>query len=141
MGIRESFEELSPTAQVIVGLAAVTIGCFGLIILTTMVAAVVGTFVLGLDDGAEQQPQVIFTSDYNQSTETLTLSHVAGDPVNASNLTIAVNDTTYEWETGSGPLIEEGDETTVSVQEPNAVEIFWEPEPGTQEVLYHTSSP
>lgn len=141
MGIRESFEELSPTAQVIVGLAAVIIGFFGLIILITMSAAVIGTFVLGLDDGADQQPQVIFSSDYNQSTETLTLSHVAGDSVNASNLTIAVDDSKYEWETGSEHLIEEGDETAISVQEPNSVEIIWEPEPGTQEVLYHTSSP
>ncbi|WP_058367395.1 type IV pilin [Haloparvum sedimenti] len=74
------------------------IGVILMVAITVILAAVIGTFVLGLGDSVQQQsPTVTFAGD--QGTETvdgesvnaLTITHEGGDSVSQSNLDVGVN--------------------------------------------------
>jgi flagellin-like protein len=65
------------------------IGVILMVAITVILAAVIGTFVLGLGDQvSESAPQAQFTFDYNGSTG-LNVTHDGGDSIAASDLDIA----------------------------------------------------
>jgi flagellin-like protein len=68
------------------------IGVILMVAITVILAAVIGTFVLGLGDQvSETAPQAQFTFDYDSSAYDLTATHDGGDPIEANNL-VAVGD-------------------------------------------------
>jgi flagellin-like protein len=67
------------------------IGVILMVAITVILAAVIGTFVLGLGDQvSESAPQAQFTFDYNDgSTEYINLTHDGGDSIPAGELNIS----------------------------------------------------
>lgn len=104
----------------------------GLVVMTVIGAAVIGTFVLGVGDSpGPDTPSAQFAYDYNSANETLTVTHIGGDSISASRVSLSGNGHSQSWETADGK-IEAGDETTLTdVQPGEQVTIEWRaPETG-----------
>ena len=68
------------------------IGVILMVAITVILAAVIGTFVLGLGDSVESAPQASFNFDYDDtSTEEVTIRHRGGDNIDTSKLEVRVN--------------------------------------------------
>jgi flagellin-like protein len=63
------------------------IGVILMVAITVILAAVIGTFVLGLGDQvSESAPQAQFTFDFDDTAYTLTATHDGGDEIASGNL-------------------------------------------------------
>lgn len=86
------------------------IGVILMVAITVILAAVIGTFVLGLGDSVESAPQASFNFDYDDTgTEEVTIRHRGGDNIDASKLEVRVNgasidEASAEYEDGSSTL-------------------------------------
>jgi FlaG/FlaF family flagellin (archaellin) len=60
-----------------------------MVAITVILAAVIGTFVLGLGDQVESAPQASF--NFEETSNGLEIRHRGGDNVNANNFEIRVN--------------------------------------------------
>jgi flagellin-like protein len=69
------------------------IGVILMVAITVILAAVIGTFVLGLGDSVESAPQASFNFDYDDSVsnEEVTIRHRGGDNIDTANIEIRVN--------------------------------------------------
>lgn len=77
------------------------IGVILMVAITVILAAVIGTFVLGLGDSLEQAPQAQL--DASLSAGNVEISHNGGDAIPASDLTINIADAGAEdFETDAG---------------------------------------
>ncbi|WP_136600821.1 type IV pilin [Salinigranum halophilum] len=66
------------------------IGVILMVAITVILAAVIGTFVLGLGDQvSETAPQAQFTFDFDDSADELTVTHDGGDAIEANRLSVA----------------------------------------------------
>ncbi|WP_318569925.1 type IV pilin N-terminal domain-containing protein [Salinigranum marinum] len=77
------------------------IGVILMVAITVILAAVIGTFVLGLGDQVSQSaPQAQFTFEFSDSTssESITITHDGGDAVSADQLSVNVAGT-EAWNT------------------------------------------
>ena len=67
------------------------IGVILMVAITVILAAVIGTFVLGLGDQVgDNAPQASFSFDYDESADNLTITHESGDAL--INSSVVVND-------------------------------------------------
>jgi flagellin-like protein len=66
------------------------IGVILMVAITVILAAVIGTFVLGLGDSLEQTPQATIGADAG-SNSSVTLSHNGGDGIAVSDLRVNVD--------------------------------------------------
>ncbi len=64
------------------------IGVILMVAITVILAAVIGTFVLGLGENVQSTPQAKFNFDYNQTGSALTITHDGGDAIDSDNLNI-----------------------------------------------------
>ena len=63
------------------------IGVILMVAITVILAAVIGTFVLGLGDQVQNNPpQAQFTTDYNESAQNLTFTHDSGEAIDHARL-------------------------------------------------------
>jgi len=74
------------------------IGVILMVAITVIVAAVIGTFVLGLGDSVESAPQASFSFDYDDSgtPSEVTIRHRGGDTIDVSDIEIRVDGATVE---------------------------------------------
>ncbi|MFC6732237.1 type IV pilin N-terminal domain-containing protein [Haladaptatus sp. DYSN1] len=73
------------------------IGVILMVAITVILAAVIGTFVLGLGDQVgNTAPQASFSFDYD-GTDTLTVTHESGDGIEAADLTLKGAGTEATW--------------------------------------------
>jgi len=105
------------------------IGVILMVAITVILAAVIGTFVLGLGDQVQDtSPQASFGFDYtaDDAGDTLEITHETGDELTASNVEVVISgadesgvDGTYAWTgdtdglEGKGP-VSAGSTVTVS---------------------------
>ena len=102
------------------------IGVILMVAITVILAAVIGTFVLGLGDSVESAPQASFNFDYDDtaSPEKVTIRHRGGDNIDTSKLEVRVNgasidEASAEYEDGSSTLSDQyssfnaGNEVTI----------------------------
>lgn len=91
------------------------IGVILMVAITVILAAVIGTFVLGLGDSlSESSPQATF--DWNQeageNTTKVTVQHTGGDSIESSTLSATANGTSFsdltDWPS-SGDSVTAGD--------------------------------
>ncbi|MFC4450195.1 type IV pilin [Halorussus aquaticus] len=98
MNLKELFEDDGAVSPVI--------GVILMVAITVILAAVIGTFVLGLGDRVSQaQPSATFTFDYNKTAtpnNALSVTHDGGDGVETSQLKLTVSGSKV-WE-GEGGL-------------------------------------
>ena len=133
------------------------IGVILMVAITVILAAVIGTFVLGLGDQVQSTaPQASFNFDYaegdtatddwdNAATGTgdglLTIAHDGGDSIDAGSLTAVgstVSDDPAEFvETGSSPYasgdtVSAGSSVDLAISNDDTVRITWSGESGDQ---------
>jgi flagellin-like protein len=96
------------------------IGVILMVAITVILAAVIGTFVLGLGDQISQtNPSASFQFDYDRDADngdSLTIAHGGGDSLNANEVNITVSgesgmdeDGPFEW---NGDTLSGGDEVS-----------------------------
>jgi len=73
------------------GAVSPVIGVILMVAVTVILSAVIGTFALGLGTTQDTAPQSTWGTDYSSggSSDTLTLSHESGDPMEADRLSVA----------------------------------------------------
>jgi flagellin-like protein len=112
------------------------IGVILMVAITVILAAVIGTFVLGLGDQvSESAPQAQFTFDYSggPSDGTVNVTHDGGDSIEAADLNVSINNdanaavasagTNNGW---SDATVAAGSSLTVNnVDEGATVRIIW----------------
>ena len=111
------------------------IGVILMVAITVILAAVIGSFVLGIGGQQESAPQASITITENNSTS-VTVSHRGGDAFtdgNTENLTVSnSSDDTSE----DIPLdFSAGDEETVEVAPNGTVDVIWEGPQGTEQII------
>ena len=84
------------------------IGVILMVAITVILAAVIGTFVLGLGDQVQStSPQATFAFDYTNSSnsipgDSLSITHDGGDSVPSGQLSAAITDAKIRSDTGDG---------------------------------------
>lgn len=115
---------------------------FVLALLLVVIAAVVGTFVLGLggsasgsssgSDSAREVPQVAFSFEYDDDTGRVTVAHDGGDSVPAEELQVAYESegeiAVDTWRDGEDGRVTAGDSFTTeqSVDSGSTVRVVWQ---------------
>lgn len=67
-----------------------------MVAITVILAAVIGTFVLGLGDQVQQtSPNAQFSNDYDSSNDALTITHTGGDGISYTNVGVSVDGNLY----------------------------------------------
>ena len=130
MGLSETWNEMDSGVKVLVGLGVVLAGGFFLLLaipVLVVLAAVVGSFALGLGDAeaaAPEAPQVSMNFEYDEADEAVTITHEGGDNLEQARVRVQVGDQRLGWDE-SGGTITPGDETTVGVERGQTVEVVW----------------
>ena len=75
------------------------IGVILMVAITVILAAVIGTFVLGLGESVQSTPQAKFAFDYQNSNVTIT--HEGGDAISSEELNVTAT-STFEYDDGTG---------------------------------------
>lgn len=71
------------------------IGVILMVAITVILAAVIGTFVLGLGNQMGQSaPQASFSADYDEANTNLEITHTGGAKMAASDISVVVGSTT-----------------------------------------------
>ncbi|QLD84805.1 type IV pilin N-terminal domain-containing protein [Natronomonas halophila] len=121
------------------------IGVILMVAITVILAAVIGTFVLGLGDQVQETaPNAQFSTDYDTSGDpALTITHDGGSTIPADRLTISGNNhlnpnTNETWIDYAGTVsgdseVAAGDQATVTFQSDisdNSARVIWTSEGG-----------
>ncbi|PSQ49682.1 type IV pilin [Halobacteriales archaeon SW_6_65_15] len=94
------------------------IGVILMVAITVILAAVIGTFVLGLGQNVQSTaPQVSFAFDQNGVPE-VTITHDGGDTIAHNNIKVTVDgNAAYTDDTGTEPWNTDGNEVTAGDSE------------------------
>lgn len=122
MGVRAWWAERSQGERVAVVLAGGLCLLPVTLAVVVLVTAVVGAFVLGVDDPATTaSPQVQF--EFESTDGGVAISHAGGDTVRASTLRVVVDETERPWP-GRGEVAA-GDRVTVPAGADSTVRVVW----------------
>jgi len=96
------------------------IGVILMVAITVILAAVIGTFVLGLGDSLQQAPQAQLSVDSGNSSS-FNVSHDGGDSIAAGDLQVFVNDSSDDFTAvtsfGSGDEFSVGSSATIGSED------------------------
>ena len=124
------------------------IGVILMVAITVILAAVIGTFVLGLGESIEDNaPSSSFTTEYEEGTagtcepdsgsenNNLEITHESGPTIEADRLTISEDGSDLPWSDCSSTTNEvgAGDTASVEVGSGDSVRLVWTAEGGGQE--------
>ncbi|SEL48967.1 type IV pilin [Haloferax larsenii] len=111
------------------------IGVILMVAITVILAAVIGTFVLGLGDQVQETaPQASFAFDYDGSD--LVITHESGEAINNQSVTIVDPSGTTAWNdsinNGDGKITagESNTLTSLNANDGDTVRIVWTSESG-----------
>ena len=94
------------------------IGVILMVAITVILAAVIGTFVLGLGEGVQTTPQAKFNFDYDDSSDQLIITHDGGDAIDSDNLQIVGGGTDVNWTASTSTVdsfdVQAGNSTTIN---------------------------
>jgi flagellin-like protein len=117
------------------------IGVILMVAITVILAAVIGTFVLGLGSEIETtEPQAQFSFDEPSNSE-VTVTHDGGQPVQADNMEVVVDENTNSYCDSQGGAddkwtnseVTAGDQCTVSgLSTDGELRVTWESDDGSQ---------
>jgi len=91
------------------------IGAVLMVAITVILAALIGTFVLGLSDSAEETPQASFSlepydDDADNDPDAVVITHESGDRFPAGTVTVRAAGDTFSW----GSAVSAGDSFVVA---------------------------
>ncbi len=89
------------------------IGVILMVAITVILAAVIGTFVLGLGDSLEQAPQAQLDAELT-SSDTIQISHNGGDALEDANVVLTVDGSEDSGVLNDGDQFTVGDTETTS---------------------------
>ena len=99
------------------------IGVILMVAITVILAAVIGTFVLGLGDQVSTtSPQAQFTFD-SDGAGNVTITHDGGDTIDANNLDVRVDDSSAGTQFSGD--VSAGSSITVSASSDQVVRVVW----------------
>ncbi|WP_380675662.1 type IV pilin [Salinigranum sp. GCM10025319] len=100
------------------------IGVILMVAITVILAAVIGTFVLGLGDQVSTtSPQAQFSFDYDSDADEVTVTHDGGDSID--NSTLEVVNSSGGNETFTDDPVSSGSSVTISATPGNTIRVIW----------------
>ena len=105
------------------------IGVILMVAITVILAAVIGTFVLGLGNQLQSSsPSASFSFSYDSSQGNLTITHDGGDGVAADQLFVVGSDDDGSWNDIDSSIerVSAGTSVTVNVASDSTVRVVWE---------------
>ena len=130
------------------------IGVILMVAITVILAAVIGTFVLGLGQNIEDtSPNAQFNMEYEDSSppgyacdpgspsgSTLDITHQSGPTIDAERLTVSEDGSEQDWSQCSDTTdsVGAGDTAAVNVDDTATVRLVWTAEGGDQEDTLRT---
>ena len=122
------------------------IGVILMVAITVILAAVVGSFVLGLaGDVSENAPTVQIDFSYDTDTDTVTLTHDGGSSFSSDTVRLTgtggTTDNLEDWGNGQ---VRAGDSVPVDISqesEGNTLRIIWEGSGGSSSVIARSTVP
>jgi len=82
------------------------IGVILMVAITVILAAVIGTFVLGLGDQIQSTtPQASFGFDSSESAQKVTITHETGDTIEGSNLKVSAGGVSFNSTNSDGSVV------------------------------------
>ena len=117
MQIKNLFDDDSAVSPVI--------GVILMVAITVILAAVIGTFVLGLGDNVESTPTAQFDIDFNDDQ----ITHEGGDAIPENQLDYIVAGSSNDWGT-SDTEVTAGDLVSFSASSGDEVRVVWTSESG-----------
>ncbi|SFR93432.1 Protein of unknown function [Halomicrobium zhouii] len=139
MGVRDSWNELGTGGKILVGLVVGGVVVVVGLILLLILAAVIGSFVLGMGEPstATAMPQVTFSVEYDAAAETAEITHDGGDAIPADELSVETGDRTVAWDDGDGEVTA-GESVAVDASPGTTVSVVWNGD-GESAVLSRTT--
>ena len=152
MNIKTLFDDDSAVSPVI--------GVILMVAITVILAAVIGTFVLGLGSNVQSAPTTQFSVDYQDATSndgTITVTHDGGDTIPVNALSVNVAGSTVDWadaSSGADSSVSSGDQATITTKDSGAtasngevttpdsgdeVRVIWAPQGGDTSQTLTTS--
>ncbi|RNJ25987.1 type IV pilin [Halosegnis longus] len=143
MDIKNLFDDDSAVSPVI--------GVILMVAITVILAAVIGTFVLGLGSNVQSAPTTQFSFDYSDPAsgdgQIVTVTHDGGDTIDPAALSVqytkASDDTsaTKQWADASVSEVSSGNsiETDSAAKSGTTVRVVWAPEGGDTSQTLSTS--
>jgi len=121
------------------------IGVILMVAITVILAAVIGTFVLGLGDQVQQTtPQATFDFDYAAgNTDVVVVTHEGGDTIsdeNAQSLEIVDDDDTTIWGSGTFEISAGSSVSHSSVASGDEVRVIWTSTDGSNSATLASST-
>ncbi|MFC6989311.1 type IV pilin [Haloplanus sp. GCM10025708] len=110
------------------------IGVILMVAITVILAAVIGTFVLGLGQQVQQTtPQASFTFDYNSTNSSVLVTHEGGATFkteNTAELNVSANGSTATWglpvSAGDQILVASGGDVATAVSSGDTIRVIWQ---------------
>ena len=107
MNIKHLFDDDSAVSPVI--------GVILMVAITVILAAVIGTFVLGLGSNVQSAPTTQFSIDY--ATDQVTVTHDGGDSIEAGALSVNIGGESVDWTAGTATateIVSSGDQLQIT---------------------------
>ncbi|WP_251342712.1 type IV pilin [Haloplanus halophilus] len=120
------------------------IGVILMVAITVILAAVIGTFVLGLGDQvSESAPQASFSFDFDMNDSEVTITHEGGETLESSNIAVEGSNGTPNGATFSGDTISAGNSSTFSGVNPGeTIRVIWtNPAGGSTNTIARATAP
>ncbi|RNJ27412.1 type IV pilin [Halosegnis longus] len=136
MNIKNLFDDDSAVSPVI--------GVILMVAITVILAAVIGTFVLGLGSNVQSAPTTQFSFDYDTGATEVTVTHDGGDTIDADALFVNAAGTNEGWNTGTATDVTDvasGNSATFTYGG-DEVRVIWQPPSGdTSQTLATSQTP
>jgi flagellin-like protein len=122
------------------------IGVILMVAITVILAAVIGTFVLGLGDQvSESAPQASFSFDFDSSADNVTITHEGGDSLERTSISVNGSETTVTAETDQDfpSTISAGDSGSFApVESGETIRVVWtNPAGGSTNTIARATAP
>ena len=111
-----------------------------MVAITVILAAVIGTFVLGLGDNVQSTPTAQFSFDYENSGNDVTVTHDGGDSIDPARLSVnGVDDGENAFGSAGDSDVSAGDSTDSLTVSGTEVSVIWTSESGGSSQTLATS--
>ena len=118
------------------------IGVILMVAITVILAAVIGTFVLGLGQNVNSAPQAQIDFRFNQSSSNVNVTHVGGDQLENDTITVTNGSTNYRTITNNAPFTAGTEIANGTYSSGDTIRVIYNsPEGGSTSVIAQQDAP